>query len=246
MCYNTLAGEIMLEVIDYKDIKKYKRYITTDYNHSSCLYFDRDLIHKILYYSPKEMENLLNIINELNIEELVKIKKLIYQDKNIVGYSVKNYKQYKSLSKLKNRTFELKKQDSIKLVTTYNKILNKGFSYRDFHLGNVLLNPKTNDIKICDLDSIDFFESWKEEQYALQLLLETILEYLYNIRFCHIRNIIHSNYLSKIINEDSNNISIEYILKVINLVDSESVKKYKKEMISKSKQRIDAGYGKFR
>lgn len=233
----------MLEIIDYKDIKKYKRYITTDLNHNSYLYFDRDLIHKVFFNTPTNIENLLNVINELNIEELIEIKKLIYKDKNIVGYSVKNYKQYKSLSKLKNRPFDLKKQDSIKLLTTYNKILNKGFSYRDFHLGNVLLNPKTNDIKICDLDSIKPFESWEEEKYALELLLETILEYLYNIKFYHVRNIMCSNYLSNNINEDRNNLSIEYILKVINMSDSETVKKYRKEMIEISRQRIYAGYG---
>ena len=141
--------------------------------------------------------------------------------------------------------FDLKKQDSIKLVNTYNNMLNNGLSYRDFHLGNILLNPKTNDIKICDLDSFNYFESWEDEKYALELLLETILEYLYNIKFYHVRNIIRSNYLSHIIKEERNNISLEYILKVINMADSQSVKKYKKEMIETSKQRIRAGYGKF-
>ena len=52
-----------------------------------------------------------------------------------------------------------------------------------------------------------------------------------------------SNYLSNNINEDRNNLSIEYILKVINMSDSETVKKYRKEMIEISRQRIYAGYG---
>ena len=53
------------------------------------------------------------------------------------------------------------------------------------------------------------------------------------------------NMINKIVNEERNNISLEYILKVINMADSKSVKTYKKEMIETSKQRIRAGYGNF-
>lgn len=228
----------MLEIIDYKDIKRYKKYITTDINNNSYLYFERDLIHKILFHPSNDLEDILKKLDELNKEELVEIRNLIYEDNNVVGYSVKKYKEYKSLKKLKSRPFDLKKQDSIKLVNIYSNILDNGLSYRDFHLGNVLLNQKTNDIKICDLDSFNFFESWEEEKYALENLLTTVLEYLYNIKYKHI---INSN-LKNTLNQD---ISIESILEVINSLDSELIKIKRKEIIEKSKERIKAGYAKF-
>ena len=235
----------MLEEINYKDIKKYKKYITTDINNNSCLYFDKDLIHKIVFKKTEDYKDIIILLDQLNLEELVELKKIIYDSGCIVGYSVKNYKEYKSLNKLKSRSFELKKQDSIKLVNIYEKILNKGLSYRDFHLGNVLLNPKTNDIKICDLDSITLFESWDDEKYALTLLLECVLEYLYNINCKHIKNIIRDNYLEKFIYNAEKKLTIDYILKIIDLIDYGIVKRDRKQIIEKSKQLSNMGYSKF-
>lgn len=247
MCYNTVAGEIMLEIINYNEIKKYKKYITTDINNNSFLYFDKDLIHKIVLKKDLDYINILFLLDRMKLEELVELKKIIYDYEHecVVGYSIKNYKEYKSLKKLKNRPFELKKQDSIKLVNMYNNILNNGLSYRDFHLGNVLLNPKTNDIKICDLDSITLFESWEEEKYALQLLLESVIEYLYNIKYVHIKNVVRSNYLYKLIDDYNKELSIECILKIIDLINYDLVKRDKKEIIEQSKQLINMGYSKF-
>lgn len=245
MCYNILVGETMLEQINYKDIKKYKKYITTDINNNSFLYFDKDLLHKIVFKKPEDYIDILILLDELNLEELVELKKIIYDNDCVVGYSIKNYKEYRSLKKLKNRPFDLKKQDSIKLVNIYNKLLDNGLSYRDFHLGNVLLNPKTNDIKICDLDSITLFESLEDEKYALTLLLESILEYLYNIKTRHIKNVIRDNYLGRFIYNPEKILTIEYILKIINLIDYDLVRRDKKEIIEKSKQLINTGYSKF-
>ena len=232
----------MLEIIDYSDIKRYKKYITSDINNSSYLYFDKDLIHKIFFHSSEEFESILKKLDKLKFEELVEIKNLIYKDGNIVGYSIKNYKQYKSLNRLKSRAFDLKKQDSIKLVNSYSNIVNNGLAYRDFHLGNILLNPSNGDIKICDLDSIDLFESWEDEKYALEDLLISVLTYLYNIKYAHIRNILSHNYLGKIINITEKDICIEYILEVINLIKYEQVESDKVEILNKSKELINKGY----
>ena len=106
----------MLSKIQYDNIKKYKRYFTTDLNSGSKLYYDKDLIHKIFYDKTQEFESILCLVDKLNLKELVEVKNLIYKNNIFVGYSIKNYKEYKSLNKFKNRDFELKRNYCLLLV----------------------------------------------------------------------------------------------------------------------------------
>ena len=86
----------MLERIEYKNIKKYKLYIPFEVNTNSNLYFDKDLIHKIPYRKEIDLDEIVEYIDKLKLKELIEIKKLIYYNEYIVGYSMKNYKEYKS------------------------------------------------------------------------------------------------------------------------------------------------------
>jgi len=144
----------MLDIIQYKDVKKYKKYIPFDISTNSRLYYDKDLIHKIFLNKSIDFNIILDMVDKLKLEELVELKKLIYKNDFIVGYSIKNYKEYKSLNKFKKRDFDLKKQDCFNLVKSFDKLLKNNLSYVDFTLSNVLLNSETGDIKICDLDSL--------------------------------------------------------------------------------------------
>jgi len=93
----------MLDIIQYKDVKKYKKYIPFDISTNSRLYYDKDLIHKIFLNKSIDFNIILDMVDKLKLEELVELKKLIYKNDFIVGYSIKNYKEYKSLNKFKKR-----------------------------------------------------------------------------------------------------------------------------------------------
>ena len=166
----------MLDVIDYKNINKCKRYFTTDLNRNSKIYYDKGILHKILLNEHKDLKIILELLNKLNLEELVEVKNLICNNNLILGYSMKNYKEYKSLNNFNKRDLYLKKEDCFKIVKSHQDLLKYNLCYTDYHKGNILLNPNNNDIKICDLDSLVF----AKENLSIKNLLVFILSYLYN------------------------------------------------------------------
>lgn len=185
----------MLDKIQYEDIKKYKIYIHFDTNTNSKLFFDKDLIHKIPFIKEIGLENLLKYLDELSLKEIVKIRNLIYYNNFLIGYSMKNYKDYKSLRKFKRRNFSLKKEDCFKVIKSIQVLSENKISFFDCHLGNVLLNPNTNDIKICDIDGLVLKENIDLDYKELKNILILILSYLYNIKDCDIRNYLNSSNL---------------------------------------------------
>jgi len=240
----------MLDIIQYKDIKKYKIYIPFDIYTNSRLYYDKDLIHKIFFYKTSDFNFVLDLLDELKLEELVELKNLIYHNGFIVGYSIKNYKEYKSLNKFKNRKLELKKQDCYKIVKSFDKLLKNNLSYVDFTTSNILLNKETNNIKICDLDSIILNKSKSDEELGIRNLLIFVLSYLYNINPIHIRNVIicSNNFEDTFIGECKkiiDNSSLEHIINIITDITEENIMKEKKLIINKSRELIDTGYSKF-
>ena len=239
----------MLEIIQYKDIKKYKRYFSFDLNTNSKLYFDKDLIHKIFSDKSLDFYIILKKIDELKLNELIEVKKLIYKNKFLVGYSMKNYKEYKSLNKFKYRKFSLKKQDCFKLINSFKVVANNNLLYTDYHLGNILLNKKNNDIKICDIDSLIFKED-KEIEY--RKILKLLLSYLYNIKEYDIRNVLNSDGIAM---EDSiinigclseKDLSFDKIIQIISKIKKQNIKEEKKYIIQKSKYLSNLGYSKYR
>lgn len=242
----------MLEKIQYKDIKRYKRYIPFDLNTKSKLYFDKDLIHKIPYMKERELDKILKYIDELKLEELIEIKKLIYRNGFIIGYSMKNYKEYKSLKKFKHRKFTLKKNDCFTLIESLKVLSQHNLSFLDCNLSNFLLNPKSNDIKICDIDGLTFIKNKSLNNEALKRILTLLLSYLYNVKECDIRNVLNSNGIDvegSIINECcmlEKNISFETIVGIIDMVKTENIKKEKTYIVQKSKKLSESGYSKYK
>ena len=238
----------MLEIIQYKNIKKYKRYFSFDLNTNSKLYFDKDLIHKIFSDQSLYFYIILKKLDELKLNEIVEIKNLIYKNEFMVGYSMKNYKEYKSLNKFKYRKFSLKKKDCFKLVDSFKILLDNNLLYSDYHLGNVLLNGKTNDIKICDVDGISFKQK-EETQY--KKILKLLLSYLYNIKEYDIRNVLNSDGIGikdSIINECcvlEKDLSFDKIIEIITKIKKQNIKEEKKHIIQKSKYLSNFGYLKY-
>lgn len=239
----------MLDIIQYKDIKKYKIYIPFDVCTNSRLYYDKDLIHKIFFYKTIDFDTVLKKLDELKLDELVELRNLIYKNGFMVGYSIKNYKDYKSLNKFKNRKLELKKQDCYKVVKSFDILLKNNLSYMDLTTSNILLNKNTNDIKICDLDSL-VLKTWESDELDLRKLLIFVLSYLYNIHQTHIKNVLISgDNLKNTFIESCKNINDNYSLNNINTIitniTEENIKSEKRLIIDKSRELIETGYPKF-
>lgn len=237
----------MLDIIQYDDIKKYKKYIPFDGHNNSKLYYDKDVIHKIFFNKELEIETILEMVDKLKLDELIEVKNLIYKDDILVGYSVKNYKEYKSLRKFKYRDFDLKKQDCYQLATGFNNILNNKLTYIDFHLSNILLNKKNNDIKICDLDGLILNTGKVSEEIGKKNLLILILTYLYNINHDHIRNVIvgKPEIEKSFISTCYKKTDINDILEIIDKIDYNEIKHEKKLIMEKSRELMKTGYSKF-
>ena len=238
----------MLGIIKYEDIKKYKRYFTSDLNNNSKLYFDKDVIHKIPDYINKNFKNILEKIDKLNLNELIELKNIIESKNILVGYSFKNYKEHKILKKLSKRNFQLKKQDCFKIIKSYNLLSSNNLKYSDFHRGNVLINEYTNNIKICDLDGISIIEDKELINNQQKNAIILCLAYLYNINYYDIRNVIDAkgvNNSNNQINKFSKNIydlKEEDVIELISKLDEELFNIEKKEIISTSKELCKTGY----
>jgi len=241
----------MLDLIEYENLKRYKRYLTTDLNTKSKLYFDKKLIHKIPNEIDSKLRFVLEYIDKLNLKELIELKKVIYSKNDFVGYSMINYKEYKSLNKLGYRNFDLKKEDSFKLLQIFINLKKNNLAYKDFHKGNILLNTKTNDIKICDLDSFNYDTNYFLNGEELRKIFLLILSYLYNVREYDIRNIFNSSGIeieNSFINLCSNKynfIDLNKIYTAINYIKQEYCIEERRHIISKSKQLSETGYSKY-
>lgn len=241
----------MLEKIQYEEIKKYKRYITFDRNTNSKLFFDKDLIHKIPFVKERGLDNLLKYLDELKLKELVEIKKLIIYEDLIIGYSMKNYKEYKSLTKFKCRRFDLKKEDCYKIIKSVQVLSENKISFFDCHSGNILLNPKTKDIKICDIDGLVLKENPNLGYRELKNLLIFLLSYLYNIKDCDIRNYLNSgertfnNLFIDSCKLGEGVLSVEKIKEIVNDIKYITTLKERDYIIDKSIELSDMGYAKY-
>ena len=171
----------MLDTKQYDTINKFKRYIPFDSSKESKIYYNKDELYKILYYIDKKYIKILNYINECNLEELIEIRNLIYDKDNLVGYTSTNHKDYKSLRKNKYRKFKLKIKKNKNIITACNKLNDCNLYYGDFHTSNVLLNRKTGNIKMCDLNCISIIDNKYQRRKQIKDAIILCLSYIYNV-----------------------------------------------------------------
>ena len=183
----------MLDSIQYDEIKKKRRYFPLDINSSSKLYIDKNIIYKFPYSPQKELKQILEYIDKLNLPEFIRILNLIYKQDELVGYSFVRYINYKSLNKNKFRNFDLKKEDCYKILKFYNLIAEEQIECIDLHKGNILLNSNTNSIKACDLDAYHFYDKKDLKKTQLKHALILAIAYLYNLKEYDIKNIFYSD-----------------------------------------------------
>ncbi|MDO4962899.1 MAG: hypothetical protein Q4E75_02205 [bacterium] len=171
----------MFKIYKYENIDKTKLY--KDKMHfNSTLYYDKNIFYKIPYYKDEEMVSKLVYLNNCNIRELIKILGIIKDGKETVGYAFLNYnKNYCDLKSIQNRSLNNKYKDCKSLIKIFNKFLRYDICYFDCHLGNILINLCTNDMKICDIDDIVISKDKNLKIDMLRCLATLFVSYLYDI-----------------------------------------------------------------
>ena len=211
----------MLNKIDYEDVIKFKRYNPNDINNSSILYYDNKTIYKLPYFFDENIIEVINYISECNYDSIIKIKDFIMSEEFAVGYSFEFYDNYKSLAKFSKRDLKLKVKDCHKIIDIFNELVYNGLIYTDYHLGNILLNENTSDIKLCDIDSIISNENnnfiWNNKSSVA-----LCLGYLYGFQTIFIKELIERNELinkDNLINDFYNNIKNDNLYEFHNILD---------------------------
>lgn len=190
----------MLNKIDYEEVMKFKRYKPRDTNNSSILYYNNNIIYKLPYFFDQGKIEVINYISECNYDNLIKIKDFIMQEGFAVGYSFKFYDNYKSLAKFPKRDIKLKINDCHKVIDIFNMLVDNGLTYIDYHCGNILLNSKTDDIKLCDIDSLIADDYINDFIWSNQSAMALCLEYLYGFPVIFMKRLIEDG---EAINKDN-------------------------------------------
>lgn len=226
--------------------KEYKKYHPFDLNTNSILYTYQNEIYKIPYYIKEDLEDILNYLKECNLNELVQINKMLYQNEKLVGYSMNNYNNYKSMKKNRHRTLRLKKEDCKKIITASEKLNKYNIIFNDYHESNILLNNETNNIKICDIDAIKISDDERLKKLQIKQSIVLCISYLYNVKKEYMNLLIRSNTevnKSRLINDflKLENIKLEGNTEILDKIDYDIIdedkkvlKKYIKEEREKS------------
>lgn len=171
----------MQESINIKKINKLKVYVPFDTNNSSRIYYEKNLLHKIPYSVGEELTTTLLYLDSKNIKGVIKVTNFIEENNKVIGYTMKKYKNYKSLAKLKRRNVRRKINDCQKIIRMFDKFNREDLIYSDFHTGNILLNPEDNDIKVCDLDNFRLSKEKDDKKWQIYGAMEICVAYLFNV-----------------------------------------------------------------
>lgn len=235
----------MLDKIELDSIRKAKRYPAADINTNSKLLYNKDIIYKLPHVLNPNLEDVLNYIDDCKIEELIELKSVIYCINKIVGYSFKNYTDYKSLSRMKSRDIDLKVEDSVNILKAFQKLNENDLKYADFHKGNVLINPITNDIKICDIDYMRIKDGNSISSFQLRNALVLSLAYLYDLKVHDISVVLKDNYgISKdiVLLKELNNLDLNTAIDIIKNIDLKSIPEERRFIKIRSKELSNTGY----
>lgn len=224
----------MIEVKQYTDIKKGRRYLPFDLNTNSKIYVNGLELTKIpkkhILFGSRQ-EKLLKYIDARNIKSCVEIKKLIYKENRLVAYTIKFYKDHKSLRKLLRKKIELKKQDCLKIEQAFNELSKNNLQIIDYNLSNILLDKNQNVI-ICDLESLDINESEKVKIINNKNLFVLVLSYIYKIPTSSVEALLKNldgflindnNILFEVFERVKNGEQIE-VKELLNLISEKDVK----------------------
>ena len=242
----------MLEKEQYNRIKKGRLYIPLDINTNSIIYKNR---LELIKFPAKDvilssnLEEILQYIDEKNIDCCVKSNTLIYRKGDFVGYKIKFYRDYKSLRKLLNKNFILKKQYCKNIEGTFNILTENNLEIFDYSLSNILLN-KEGKVLVCDLDGLKIINDSNLDRKNRKNLFILTLAYLYKFHVNDVKILLrhgsqflvqNNECLIQLFNRIDNDekVSVENLLEIINEYD---VKKMRKRLKCDLDFLQDSGY----
>lgn len=151
--------------LSHIDFRKYREYYPSNsffddiYHMESILYFNEDVLLKLLYESILSKNRIITLDNldKINNNDCAKIYDLIESFDGRIGYTMKRYKNHKTLKyyikrfNKRNITFNERKKLIYRLNDIFEYFLSIGFIYYDIHINNILMLDES--IKVVDLDS---------------------------------------------------------------------------------------------
>lgn len=166
--------------MEINNIKKLNNINLISSTESDC-YIYKNVIYKVFKNSltAKGRLDTIKFFLEHDIQYCPKLYDFIYDNNEIIGYSMQYYKKAISISEIKR--FKLLKDKCLELIYAYLSLRNdNNLCFTDFNKGNIFIN--NGDILLLDIDSC-LKRSTDNEKISEQLLKEFILGSIYKTYF---------------------------------------------------------------
>lgn len=171
----------MISNLEIHNFSFFNRYRTFDLNTNSKIYKEDNNLYKIPTIMRRELIDALKYVDENKIKGMVKVKNFITDNGKIIGYSMHNYTNYKSLYKNKFRKFKDKIEDSLKIIDYFEYLNENDLYYADQHVGNMLLNTNSNKLLLCDLDTLRIEKDNYYKRMQTFSAIALVVSYLYGV-----------------------------------------------------------------
>ena len=169
--------------IEIGNLNPLKRYVAFDLNTNSKIYRQKGLLYKVPRYFGDDLKFVLENLKKKKMNNVVQIKDIYTKNNKDYAYSMRYYKGYKSIRRFKSRDLSLKFEDCKKIIKAFCDLGKRNMIYYDFHKGNVLLEKKTNDIVICDIDGLEKCRRKEDKNDQLTDAVCLCAAYIYNTGF---------------------------------------------------------------
>jgi len=166
--------------MELNNIKKLKDINLISSTESDC-YIYKNVIYKVFKNGLTAIDRLdtIKFFLEHDIQYCPKLYDFIYDNNEIIGYSMQYYKKAIPISKIKR--FKLLKDKCLELIDAYLSLKNdNNLCFTDFNKGNIFIN--NGDILLLDIDSC-LKRNADNEKISEQLLKEFILGSIYKTYF---------------------------------------------------------------
>ena len=166
--------------MELNNIKKIKDINLISSTESDC-YIYKNVIYKVFKNGLTAIDRLdtIKFFLEHDIQYCPKLYDFIYDNNEIIGYSMQYYKKAIPISKIKR--FKLLKDKCLELIDAYLSLKNdNNLCFTDFNKGNIFIN--NGDILLLDIDSC-LKRNADNEKISEQLLKEFILGSIYKTYF---------------------------------------------------------------
>lgn len=228
--------------VEIGNLNPLKRYVAFDLNTNSKIYRQKGLLYKVPRYFGNDLKYVLENLKKKKMNNVVQIKDIYTKNNKDYAYSMRYYKGYKSIRRFKSRDLSLKFEDCKKIIKAFCDLGKRNMIYYDFHKGNVLLEKKTNNIVICDIDGLEKCRHKDDKKDQLTDAVCLCAAYIYNIDFPEMKAYVKSRRkldCKNIIRSCLDTIGTKDFFKNVNKmteIDPEDVKQNQRRIKQEAKQ----------